>query len=247
MLAVPERGERSVGEPQQVQVLGGFLPEEMVDPVDLLLVQDRVDEPVELAEIIARRAERLLIDHAGTPGEPVLAKGLRKPGKGDGRNGQVVDELRVATQRTAGLANHVEQAAGAVGAEPAAGEEQLFREGGPLPRLRLGTRFGERVADTGTEILVRHVTAAVPHQQPLRRQQPFARQPVERGEHHSPGQVSGRPEKDEGRRPWTTGSLGMLRRCGHEPTLRGGLICPRPGCPLGHVADRGARTTLPAC
>ena len=47
MLAVPHRGEQPVGEAQHVQVLGGFLAEEVVDPVDLLLVQDRVDDPVE--------------------------------------------------------------------------------------------------------------------------------------------------------------------------------------------------------
>ena len=81
-----------------MQVLSGFLPEEVVDPVHLLLVKDRVDDPVQRAEIITRRAERLLVDHTGIPGQPMLAQSLRQPGKGGGRNGQVVDELRVAAQ-----------------------------------------------------------------------------------------------------------------------------------------------------
>ena len=38
--AVPVRGRRSAGEAEQVQILGGFLAQEMVDPVHLLLIQD---------------------------------------------------------------------------------------------------------------------------------------------------------------------------------------------------------------
>jgi hypothetical protein len=38
--AVPVRGRRPVGEAEQVQILGGLLAQEMVDPVDLLLIQD---------------------------------------------------------------------------------------------------------------------------------------------------------------------------------------------------------------
>jgi len=95
---VPERGRQLVGEPQYVQVLGGLLPQEVVDPVDLLLVEDGVDNPVEFPESITRRAERLLVDHPRTPGQPVLAQGLRQPAKGNRRDGQVVHELRVTAQ-----------------------------------------------------------------------------------------------------------------------------------------------------
>ena len=42
-----------------------LLAEEVVDPVDLLLVQHRVHDPVQLAEALRRRAERLLVDHPG--------------------------------------------------------------------------------------------------------------------------------------------------------------------------------------
>jgi hypothetical protein len=204
-----------------VQVLGGLLPQEVVDPVHLLLVEDRMDDPVELAEIITRRAERLLVDHAGTLGEPVLAKCLRQLGKGNGRNGQVVDKLRVPAQRAAGLANHLKQAAGVVCVEPAAREEQPLREGVPLLLGRLRVEFGEGVAHPGTEVLVRHVAAAVPDQPPLLRHKTLACQPVERGEHHSLGEVSGRSEKDEDRRPRIADGLVMLRHGAHETTLRG--------------------------
>ena len=50
VLAAPHGGEQPVGEAQHVQVLGGLLAQEMVDPVDLLLVEHRVDDPVERVE-----------------------------------------------------------------------------------------------------------------------------------------------------------------------------------------------------
>ena len=40
VVAVPEGGGRSVGEAEQMQILGGFLAQEMVDPVHLLLIQN---------------------------------------------------------------------------------------------------------------------------------------------------------------------------------------------------------------
>ncbi len=93
----------------------------------------------------------------------MLAQGLRQSAKGDGRNGQVMHELRVAAQCTAGLADHVEQAARTFGAESAAGEEQPFCERVPLPRLELSAGFGNGTADASTEVLVRNVAAAIPH------------------------------------------------------------------------------------
>src|SRR6185437_14873852 len=200
--------------------------EKMVDPVYLLLVEYRMDDPVQLAEILAGSAERLLVDHAGVTGQPVLAKRLRQPGEGGGWNGQVMDELRVAAQRVAGLVDDVEQAARALGAETAAREEHPLGEGVPVPLDRLDARVGERFAEAGAEVLVRHVPAAVPDQPPLLRQQPFAGQPVERGEHHSAGQVPGRTEKHEDRRSGIASGPAMLRHSGHEITL---LLAPDPG------------------
>jgi len=67
-------------------------------------------------------------DNPGAAGHAVLAQRLCQPAEGDRRNGQVVHQLRAAAQRCARLADHVRQAAGAVGAEPAAGEEHALRE-----------------------------------------------------------------------------------------------------------------------
>src|ERR1700759_1937549 len=107
-----------------------------------------MDDPVQLAEILAGGAKRLLVDHAGVTRQPVLAKRLRQPGEGGGRNGEVMDQLRVAAQRIAGPVDDVEQAAGTLGAEAAAREEHPLREGVPVPLYRLETCVGERVADT---------------------------------------------------------------------------------------------------
>src|SRR5215469_14852869 len=107
----------------------------MVDPVYLLLVQDRMDDPVQLTEILTRRAERLLVHDTGALGEPVLAQGLRQPGKRHGRYGQVVNELRVAAQRPACLAQNAKQAARIAAAESAAREKHPLREGIPSMQL----------------------------------------------------------------------------------------------------------------
>jgi hypothetical protein len=130
-----------------------------------------------------------------------------------------MDELRVAAKRFAGLADHVKQAAGVVGAEAAAREEHLLGEGVPFLWIRRGVEFGERVVEVRTEVFVRHVTAPVPYQPPLPRQQPFVRQPVERREYQALGQVSGGPEEDEDRRPRIAGRLAMLRHSSHPITL----------------------------
>jgi hypothetical protein len=111
-----------------VQILGGFLAQEMVDPVHLLLIKDRMNDPVEFAEAARRGAKRLLVDHPGAVGQSVLPQRLRQPAEGDRRDGQVVHQQRAAAQRCTRLAEHLRQAAGAAGAEPAAGEEHPLRE-----------------------------------------------------------------------------------------------------------------------
>jgi hypothetical protein len=52
VLAIPHRLEGSVGEAQQVKVLRRFLGQEVIDPVDLLLVKYRMDDPVERTETV---------------------------------------------------------------------------------------------------------------------------------------------------------------------------------------------------
>jgi hypothetical protein len=159
-----------------------------------------VHDLVESVERLLGRAERLLVDDAGALGQPVLAERPGQLGERDRRHGQVVDELGVAAQRRAGLGQDAEQAAGITGVEAAAGEQHALRERLPGRALRLRPELGQHVMDVGTEVLVPDVAAAVPDQQPLRGQQSFKGQPVERRQHHALGQVTCPPEEDKDRR-----------------------------------------------
>ena len=87
-----------------------------------------MNDPVEFAEAAGRGAKWLLVDDPGAAGQSVLPQRLCQPAEGDRRDGQVVHQLRPVADRCARLAEHVRQAAGAVGAEPAAGEEHALRE-----------------------------------------------------------------------------------------------------------------------
>ena len=64
VVAVPDRLEHAVGEPEREDVLDGLLAEEVVDPEDALLVEDAVQRGVELARRLEVVAERLLDDDA---------------------------------------------------------------------------------------------------------------------------------------------------------------------------------------
>ena len=97
----------------------------------------------------------------------MLAEGPGEPGKGHRRHGEVVHELRAAAQLTPGLAITSSRLPGSVGAEAAAGEQQALGERVPGRLLRLGPELGQHVVDVLAEVLVRHVAAAVPDEQPL--------------------------------------------------------------------------------
>ena len=168
-----------------------------------------MDDPVELPESIARRAERLLVDHTGTTGQPGLAKGLRQPAKGDGRNGQVMRELRSPPSEPRALPITSSRLPGLSALNPRRRRTTAPRRR-PAPRFRLGAGFGNRIAHAGTEVLVRNVAAAVADQQPLLRQQALLGEPVESRQDEALGQVAGRPEQDEDRRP----QLRMALHCG---------------------------------
>jgi hypothetical protein len=87
-----------------------------------------MNDPVEFAETAGRGANWLLVDDPGAVSQSMPPQRLNQPAEGNRRDGQVVHQLRAAAERCARLAEHVRQAAGAVGAEPAAGEEHPLRE-----------------------------------------------------------------------------------------------------------------------
>ena len=75
---VPDRLEDRVGEPEDQHVLDGFLPEVVVDPVDLGFVERAVGDRVELARRLQVAAERLL-DHDARGAGPARQTGLSEP------------------------------------------------------------------------------------------------------------------------------------------------------------------------
>ena len=131
----------------------------------------------------------------------MLAKGLGGLAERDGGNREIVHQLRVAAERLAALAQDVEEAAGAVAGEAAAGEVHPLGERVPGLLVRLRAELGERVVDVTAEVLVRDIAAAVAHEPPLPRQQAVQGQPVEGRQDQALGQVAGRAEQDENRRP----------------------------------------------
>ena len=140
VVAVPGAAEQAVGEAQGPQLLGGLLAEEVVDPEHLRLVEHLVHDPVELPEALQRRAEGLLVDHAGALGQPVRPEGARVVAEGGRRQAEVVHELGVLPDLAPHLGDAVEQLARVVGGEAAAGEAQPRAELVPRARPRASGR-----------------------------------------------------------------------------------------------------------
>ena len=196
-LGVPDPTEEPVGEPQQVQVLSRLFAEEVIDAVDLLLVEGLPDERVELGEALGRGPVRLLVHRRGARVQLVGLDRLRGRRKGRRRDGEIVDDLRIRPEVLLRLVDDVEEAAGIVGSEAAAREEQVLGEGRPRVRLRRLGEFGERVVEVAAEVLVGDVAPAVADELPPLRQQTAFEQLVERREDHAFGQVAGRAVEDE--------------------------------------------------
>ena len=140
VLPAPDVLEEPVGEAQHVQVLGALLAQEVVDPEHLLLVEHRVHDLVELAEPLGRGAVGLLVDDPGALGEVVLAE---RPGVVQevlGGQREVVHQLGLVAQVLARGGHRVEQLAGVLDGEPAAGEAQPGGEVVPRAVVRRRAR-----------------------------------------------------------------------------------------------------------
>ena len=90
----PDVADDRVREPQDVQVLRRLLPEEVVEAVDLLLVEDAVDHLLEVVEGRRARAVGLLEHHPRALREPVGVERLHVGLERRGRQGDVVHEQR---------------------------------------------------------------------------------------------------------------------------------------------------------
>src|SRR5215475_15967185 len=236
-----------------MKVLRRFLRQKVIDPVDLLLVEYRMDDSVERMEPARRRPEWLLVDHASALAQPVSAQGIRHIGKGDRWQRQVVNQPGIVADNCACGGQDVGHAAGVGRSETLASEQYTRLE--PLPLLLFHRRaeLDQHLMDMGTECLIRHIAAAVADQHPLPGQQSFGSKPVERRQNHPLGKVTGRAEQDEHRRAQIMAGLASPT-LGHQ-TMSPTLTCstapptsttrPRFSCPSTRpfaMSERPSRT-----
>ena len=98
VIAVPDRLEQPIREPQREDVLRRLLAEEVVDPEDLGLVEDLVHLGVQLLGALEVGPERLLHDHAGAFGQSGFAQRVDHVDGGGRRHAQVIEAAGVATK-----------------------------------------------------------------------------------------------------------------------------------------------------
>ncbi len=189
MIAVPQRLEHLVGEPEVHDVLHRLLPQEMVDPEDLVLADHLEQLAVELARRSEVVSERLLDHHPRTVGE-VGFRQSSDDGPEQGRRGLEVEQRML--RRAQRLAETVERR-GVVRVAldvPEACEE-------PAESLLLrGPLFLDRGAGVCAEVGVGPLGPPAADHRHLEQHAPL--QPVERWERLSTRQVSRDPEDHQG-------------------------------------------------
>ena len=181
---VPDGLEHPVGEPEGQDVLDGLLPQVVIDPEDLSLVEHAVQLPVQLPGGLEVPPERLLDHDLRAPVHPGLLEPLHDRRIGGGGRGAVeepsavrplalVDRTEVVPQVLHGvLAVELPRHVGKARAEL-------------VPFLAVGRTspdLGDRVAGLVLELLVGQLAARVPDDGEPVREQALAEQVEEGGE-----------------------------------------------------------------
>ena len=226
MLAVPQRLEQAIGEAQRHDVLHRLLAEEMVDPIDLVLLQRLQDLGIERlgrGEVVAER----LFDHHPAPLAVCFRHqpGATEPGNrhgeetvGDGeveepvaRRARGLVELRQMRAETAvggGIVEVALQIAHAVGEPTPSGLVDMIH-------LELAAAPGDEFAHHVGEALAPFrggLGGEVDADQLERLGQPLGRHQIVERRHDQPlGQVAGGAEDHHGARRRYRGLLGMGR------------------------------------
>jgi hypothetical protein len=126
VLAVPNRLEQAVGEPEGQDVVNRLLAEEVVDPEDLRLVEDRVHGVVQGAGGGQVRAERLFDNDPGSRDQARGPEHSHGWHEGDRRDSEVEQPPRGAAELPFGGLDRRDQRVGA--ARCRAGERQSLPE-----------------------------------------------------------------------------------------------------------------------
>ena len=252
VIAVPERLVDLVGEAQDEEVLDRFLPEIVVDAVDLLLAEVPSQLPVEGAGAVDVVAERLLHDDA-RPAVAVL---------GEAGVAQVLDDVVVEAGRRGAVEEPVGGSAATVldvgqrRLQPRVEREVLGitgrvveRPGKALPHV-LGRRLDASVIADGLahpspEFVVAHLRAGDGHDGERFRQRPGRVECEERGQELPASQIAGGAEDDQrkriisGRHGSTMRGRAGINSC--PPRARG----PWPGAARGARRRRSGRPRTP--
>ncbi len=187
--AVPQRLDHRVGESQVQQLVDPHLPEEVVDPVQLRLVEVRADLGVERAGRREVVPERLLDDDAPVAHE-IGAGELR-----DHRAEQRRRDLEVVDRRAGGADRLADLGVDPVVAEVAADVRQALGEAIEdlvVDRLLVGL---DRLARPLAQVVDGPVAGRDPDDRAI--QQLALLEPVQRVERHHLGEVAGDAEDDE--------------------------------------------------
>ena len=228
VVAVPDRLEERVGEPEHQQVLDGLLAQVVVDPEDVGLGEPPVEQGVELLGRGQVAPERLLDHHPRALGEALAGQALDHGREGAGRDGQVEHRVRRSPPGQLGTQPRERGGVGVVAAaDQAQPRDQARHHGG----LGSGHRVEDGALDVGAEPVGGPRRAGDTHDRHV--QGAGRLHPVQRGEQLLAGQVAGRPEQDEG----VGSSRGMRPRAGLEQSSRWGhSLCH------GGIGRRGSGT-----
>jgi hypothetical protein len=168
--AVPYPAEQPVAEPHGVEVLGGLLAQEVVDPEHLGLVEHLMNRAVECTKGVQGGAERFLEDHPRSRGQPVPPNAPGERLECRRWHGKVVHPLGASSEFAFRVAENFEKVPRVVRGEAAACEAQPGAELLPQAFIGLRAELGQRVVHAGPEVVVAHVATAVADQPPIVRQ-----------------------------------------------------------------------------
>ena len=206
VVAVPDRFEDRVGEPQDQDVLDGLLAQVVIDAIDLMLGKRAVQVAVERERGVQVDAERLLDDHP-CPSAAVIAQiaadaRLVEPvGDGGihvGRQREVHQAIALGLELAVERGQPVGDLTVGVGIVIAAGvvvqtlDEQLDR----LPCLLSAGPLGQRLAHPLSELFVVHLASRTAEHEKVPRQPPMVEELKQRGDQLARRQVTRRAEDD---------------------------------------------------
>ena len=228
VVAVPDRLEHRVREPQADDLLGAHLPQVVVDPEDLRLVDVAVHLGGERPRGREVVAERLLDDDAGRPRQPRLRQPLHDPAEQERRDLEVEDRQLRVPERVA------DPLVGGVVVEVPRDVGEARREAPEDVLVELLAGADDRLARARDELVDRPVVGR--HAEDGAIEQAAALEPVERAEGHHLRQVARDPEYRE--------PVRRLAFAWQGPGLRGGGGGRVSGhsFPLHRVAARPRRS-----